>query len=153
VRLYRPAIIVLFLLAIVSPSPACADGDEGAAGYVRSVSGSVRLIRGGTPMPAHVGDPVLPGDTLESDAGGSVGVTFRDDCRISLGPRSRLDLRAFEFVPAKHHYGFVAWLGEGSMHYISGLIAKLAPGSASIQTPIGTIAVRGTDFLLRVAAP
>jgi hypothetical protein len=153
VRLYRPAIIALILLAIVSPSSARADGDEGATGYVRSVSGSVRLIRGGTPTIAHVGDPVLPGDTLESDADGSVGVTFRDDCRISLGPRSRFDLRGFEFAPAKRRYSFVAWLGKGSMHYISGLIAKLSPGSASIQTPTGTIAVRGTDFLLRVAAP
>ena len=62
-------------------------------------------------------------------------------------------LRAFEFAPAKRRYSFVAWLGEGSLHYISGLIAKLSPGSASIQTPTGTIAVRGTDFLLRVAAP
>jgi hypothetical protein len=145
--------MLALLLAIVSPSPTRADGDEGAAGYVRSVSGSVRLIRGGTPIVVHVGDAVLPGDTLESDPGGAVGVTFRDDCRISLGPRSRLDLRAFEFSPAKRRYGFIVRLGEGSMHYISGLIAKLAPGSASIQTPTGTIAVRGTDFLLRVAAP
>jgi hypothetical protein len=153
VRLCHPAIVVLLVLAIFSPAPARADSDDGPAGYVRSVTGSVRLIRAGIPIVTHVGDPVLPGDTVESGDDGAVGVTFRDDCRISLGPRSRLDLRTFEFVPSKRRYGFIVLLTQGSLHYISGLIAKLAPTSASIETPVGTIAVRGTSFLLRVAAP
>ncbi|MDB5409596.1 MAG: hypothetical protein JWL84_4508 [Rhodospirillales bacterium] len=152
-HLFASAIILGLALAILSPSPVRADSEDGAAGYVRLAHGNVRLLRDGVAISADVGDPVLPGDTIESGDDGSIGVTFRDDCRISLGPRSRLDLRAFEFAPASRRYSFVARLTEGSLHYISGLIAKLAPGRASIETPVGTIAVRGTRFLVRVAAP
>jgi hypothetical protein len=151
VRHCNSTIVVLLTLAIFWPATARAEGDEGPAGYVRTVKGEVRLIRSGVPMVAHVGDQVLQGDTVESGDDGAIGVTFRDDCRISLGPRSRLDLSAFEFVPAQRRYSFIVRLTQGSLQYISGIIAKLAPASASIQTPVGTIAVRGTSFLVRVA--
>jgi hypothetical protein len=44
-------------------------------------------------------------------------------------------------------------MAQGTLQYISGLIAKLAPAAISIETPTGTIAVRGTRFLLRVEGP
>lgn len=39
---------------------------------------------------------------------------------------------------------------RGSILYISGTIAKLAPDAAKVETPRGTIAVRGTRFLVRI---
>jgi hypothetical protein len=38
----------------------------------------------------------------------------------------------------------------GTMQYLSGLTAKLSPGSMEVDTPTATIGVRGTRFLARV---
>jgi len=34
--------------------------------------------------------------------------------------------------------------------FVSGLIAKLSPSSVALQTPVGTLGVRGTRFLVDV---
>ena len=36
------------------------------------------------------------------------------------------------------------------MNYVSGVIAKLQPDAVTLNTPTGTIGVRGTQFLVHV---
>jgi hypothetical protein len=92
---------------------------------------------------------VHEGDTLQTGWNGSLGVTFKDNTRISLGPSSRVTIPHFAFEPAADQYGFVLRLISGTMQYLSGLTAKLSPDSMKIETPTATVAVRGTRFLAR----
>jgi hypothetical protein len=39
---------------------------------------------------------------------------------------------------------------KGTLAYFSGLISKLAPESAHIETPTASIGIRGTKFVARV---
>ena len=145
------AILLTITLTIGLGGAALADGpDDATIAFVKTVSGSATLVRGGATEPIRVGAPLREKDRLETGADGSVGVTFRDNTRIALGPKSRIDLERFVFKPADKQYGFVLKLLRGTLEYISGLTAKLAPEAMSIETPTATIGVRGTRLLARV---
>lgn len=128
---------------------ASAGAQDAAIGHVKSVEGIVTVTHGQVTWEAGLGAPVYEGDTLRTFWNGAVGVTFRDDTRVSLGPSSRVTIPKFVFSPSKQEYGFVLRLIAGSMQYLSGLTAKLSPDSMKIETPTATIGVRGTHFLAR----
>lgn len=79
-----------------------------------------------------------------------VGLTFKDGSRISIGPNSRVQFTQFEFSPAEGKLAFLIDFFRGTMHYISGVIAKLSPDAVKVRTPVATVAVRGTRFLAKV---
>jgi hypothetical protein len=146
--------LAVAVLLVLPPRAAAGADDTGEpAGHVRTTTGTVQLVRAGVTMAARVGDPVLANDVIETGADGAIGITFRDDCRISLGPQSHVHLNAYEFAPAVRGYAFALRFTQGTLQYISGLIAKLAPAAVLIETPNGSIAVRGTRLVARIAPP
>ncbi len=54
-------------------------------------------------------------------------------------------------MPAEGKLGLTARILRGTMAYVSGLIGRLAPESATFVTPVATIGVRGTHFAVKVA--
>jgi hypothetical protein len=122
---------------------------DSVIGFVKSVDGYATVTHGQTTYDAEPGVALHEGDTLQTFWNSALGVTFKDNTRISLGPLSRVTIAAFEFAPAEEHYGFALRLLAGTMQYISGVIAKLSPDAMKIETPTATIAVRGTRFLAR----
>jgi hypothetical protein len=141
--------LLLLMLAVVRSAAALADTDT--IGYVKTLAGTATITPAGdsAARPASIAMPVHEQDLVETGPNGQIGITFRDDTRIALGPSSRLDLARFVFRPAEKEYGFVLRLGYGTLQYLSGLTAKLAPDAMSIETPGSTIAVRGTRLLIR----
>ena len=147
------AVGLMLALCVVAPAAAgAAETDPDAIGFVKTATGGATLLRNGTADPARPGLAVHVADILETGPAGSIGVTFKDDTRIALGPRSRVTIPSFRFAPADHQYGFVIRLLSGTLEYLSGLTAKLAPADMSIQTPTATIGVRGTRLLVRAGA-
>lgn len=124
--------------------------DEPVIGYVKTVSGTAYLTSGGAREEAAPGDALHRADVLETAGDGTIGATFKDDSQISLGPASKVELTDFRFAPATQEYGFTAKVVSGTAFVASGLIAKLSPGAAKVETPSGTIGVRGTRFAVRV---
>ena len=119
-------------------------------GYVKTTEGTVTIVSAGQASPARPGRAVLARDTLITGDDSSVGVTFRDQSRASLGENSELELKTFEFEPVQQKYSFITRMVRGTLFYVSGLISKLSPGSASVETPVATIGIRDTRFLLSV---
>ena len=143
-RLATLAVVATLLL-----SYAVVDAAE-VAGRVKTTAGTATLISGGTKTPAKVGAAVQMGDVVETGADGSVGITFRDASRVSVGPNSKMVIDQFVFSPKTDDYGLVTRLQEGTLFYVSGLIAKVAPQKTSVATPDGTIGIRGTRLLVSV---
>ena len=142
--------IAFFAFGASAPSPVQA---EDAIGVVKSAKGNARVSRKGRGIPLAVGDPVFRQDTLITGPDSSLGVTFRDRSRMSLGPDSRLSLTSFEFEPTENKLSFVSRMAHGTLHFITGVIAKLSSDAVSVETPVATIAVRGTNFAIRVPKP
>ena len=77
-------------------------------------------------------------------------MTLKDNTRLSLGPSSRLTLEEFTFNPRKEEYSFISEMAKGTMVYLSGMMSKLSPESVSVKTPVATVGIRGTRFLIRI---
>jgi hypothetical protein len=122
---------------------------QDAIGFVKQVAGTAAIIRDGQRMPVSIAMAVQEHDQLETGRDGELGITFRDDTRISLGANTRLDVGRFVFKPAEKDYGIVFNILVGTMQYISGITAKIAPEAVSITTPKFVVAVRGTRLLIR----
>jgi hypothetical protein len=139
----------LFLLTCILLSSTPVHAADATIGFIKSLDGRATVTHEQQTADAALGTPVHEGDTLQTGWNGSLGVTFKDNTRISLGPSSRVTIPHFAFEPAADQYGFVLRLISGTMQYLSGLTAKLSPDSMKIETPTATVAVRGTRFLAR----
>jgi hypothetical protein len=148
-RLNASTVALGFAALLFAPFGAFA-GDD-AIGMVKASSGHAFIISGNAWRNAAVGALIRRHDRLETGVDGAVGVTFRDDTRLSLGPHSQLKLSTYQFQPRQRHFAFVATLMRGSMMYVSGLIAKRAPEAVAVVTPVGTIGVDGTRLLVDIA--
>ncbi|MBV9203589.1 MAG: FecR domain-containing protein [Alphaproteobacteria bacterium] len=137
--------------AIVCVAGLSARADEAPVGFVKTLAGTATVIHGAVSNAAALGMPVYDQDRLETGGDGELGVTFRDNTRISLGPDSRLELKRFVFKPEVEEYGLILRVAYGTLEYISGLTEKLAPNAMSIETPGFTVGARGTRLLVRAA--
>jgi len=149
-RLLRNAaagVVVMFACA------SQARAQEPIAGYVKIVSGAASVVRAGQEQPLVLGFGVLPGDSLKTGADGRVGVTLKDDTRLSLGPNTEIAVASFAYAPTDGQLGFVMRVVRGAVAYISGRIAKLSPESIKIETPTSILGVRGTHLLIAAGQP
>lgn len=151
----RSSIVALALAAVAATAtPAFAGGQQpepAAAGRIKIASGSVFIVRAGATLPAQAGQPVFEADTLRTGADGRLGVTLKDDTRLSLGPSSEIRLDRFAYAPAEGRLGVVLNVVRGVAAYVSGRIAKLAPDSVRLETPAAIVGVRGTTVVIRAS--
>lgn len=140
-----------WILAVAAAALAFA-AQANDVGQIKSVHGAVHLEREGRHIEAQPGMAVRQSDTLVTGADGAVGVTFIDESRVSLGPRSVLAIERYRFDTTTHEGEFDASLKKGSMATVSGRMVKQSPGSMRVRTPASVMGVRGTHFLVRVDA-
>ena len=117
---------------------------------VEKVTGTATVVRQGRTISAKIGLDIYQYDTLRTGPDGSMGVIFNDDTSLSLGPESMLVIDEFVFAPRQGRYSIALRMVKGTLAYFSGLISKLAPESAHIETPTSSIGIRGTKFVARV---
>jgi hypothetical protein len=148
------AVLGLLLGVVWLALPSHAARAQGApAGRVKTLAGQAwRTDPAGQRSALEVGSAVASGDTLETGPDGSVGITFRDETRLSLGPASHVTIDAFLFEPERDELSFAAHIARGTLLYVSGVIARLAPERVEVTTPDGTVGVRGTTFVVRAGA-
>jgi hypothetical protein len=146
----RTTLLASVALALACAAAPAAAQEAGPIGYVMKVSGEASVTSDGRAFPAVVGTPVMQGSTLRTGAAGTLGVTLKDNTVMSFGPNSELRVDEFLFAPARNELKLTANITRGTMNFISGVIAKLKPEAVQVQTPTGTIGVRGTHFLVKV---
>jgi hypothetical protein len=117
---------------------------------VKITSGPAFIDANGQRSAAAVGSSVFMGNRLTTGTGGVMGVTFRDETVMSIGPDTQLVIDQYVFAPGQGQVGLLASLARGTLNYVSGQIAKLRPESVNVRTPTGMIGVRGTQFVVRV---
>lgn len=148
-KIQRIVVALAAWTALLATGQVLASGEP--IGYVKTVSGDVTVMGAGEPVHAILGSPLEVGSTLKTAANGSVGFTLRDNTLISLGPNTEFTVRDFAFEPGEGKLSLIARLTRGTLNYVSGVIAKLRPEAVSVETPTGTLSVRGTQFVAKVA--
>jgi hypothetical protein len=139
--------VLTVILAAATPALA---QPPSPAGHVKIASGSAFIVRHNATVPARPGQVVFASDTLRTGVDGTVGVTLKDDTRLSLGPSSEVRLERYAYAPGEGGVGMVLKFIRGVAAYVSGRIAKLAPDSIRLETPAAIVGVRGTTVAIRI---
>lgn len=139
----------IFLCALAFAASAAAN----EIGQVKVAKGAVQVERSGKRVAATVGMPVHATDVLVTGADGSVGVTFSDNSLVSVGPNSVFAIDKYRFDSTTHAGEFEGSLRKGKLAAVSGKMVKQSPESMRIRTPSSVMAVRGTEFVVRVDEP
>jgi hypothetical protein len=120
------------------------------AGHIKTSSGAAYIVRNNATVLARPGAAVFETDSLRTGADGTVGITLKDDTRLSLGPESEVRLERYLYAPGQGGFAMVLRFARGVAAYVSGRMAKLAPDSIRLETPSAIVGVRGTTVAIRV---
>jgi hypothetical protein len=140
--------LVIILIGLLAVRVAWAD--DGDIGSIKTLEGTVEVIREGSTVSPAAGARLFGRDTVKTGHDGSVGIILRDDTIVSLGPDSTLEMKEFRFDPHKKNFSLVCRMLRGTFIFISGMIAKLSPESVKIETPDGAVAIRGTRLAVQI---
>jgi len=139
---------IAVIAVLLAAAPVQAD-QQTAAGRVKVVTGQAFIVRGHDAIAAQPGQIVFESDSLRTGEDGTIGVTLKDDTRVSLGPSSELRVDRFSYGAADGSLALVLKVVRGVTAYVSGRIAKLAPDSIRLETPSAIVGVRGTSLVIR----
>jgi hypothetical protein len=141
------AILACSFVVFLAP-PAAAE--DGRIGTIKTLRGAAQVIAAAGVVAATIGGAVHQNDTLETGTDGAIGVTFIDNTTLSMGATSRITLTKVVFNPDQGDFAFASNIVKGTFMFVSGSIAKLAPQTVQVTTPVSTIGVRGTRFLIKI---
>jgi len=95
-------------------------------------------------------DDVYHNELIETKAESATQLVFQDDTTVTLGPNSKLVLDRFVFDPNQSKGSFIMTATQGVFRFASG---KLSSKSYKINTPAGTLGIRGTEFTVAINDP
>lgn len=151
------AIVSSALLALSISWTAAADQETASVDidvekYIGSDVGDVARSRGqfaalqsGVARSLYEGGDVKFLDTIITGADTRAEIEFVDDSYLMIGDNSSLTIDEMVFEPGIRSKGVIT-LTEGVFRMISGKVNKVVGGSLTINSPVATIGVRGTDF-------
>ena len=139
--------ITMALFWVAAATVACA-ADEPVIASIKTVQGNCSVRRGAQTLPATEGMHLQLGDVLVTSTDGGLAFIMRDGTRVSLGPQTELTVDQFAYDPSHGKFALLLKLGSGILAYVSGKIATFSPESVRVQTPVATIGVRGTKFVV-----
>lgn len=137
----RYILAILFFVASLNAS---------SIGIVKSVKGSVIAKSAGNTVRLKNGNMLDSGMVLMTKHNSSATIIFNDNSSLVLGSNSLLNLEKFVFKPLEKEYGFELFLKKGTISFESGKIGDLSPEDFILKTPEGTVAIRGTKFIVEV---
>ena len=119
-----------------------------AVAFIKNVRGETVVKRENAILPAEKGEQLLRRDVIQTGASGTLGVSFNDGTRVSVGPKSVLVIDDYLFQPSEKVFRFDLTLQKGTAVFESGKIGKLAPEKVNFRVPQGVIGIRGTKFVV-----
>jgi hypothetical protein len=119
-------------------------------GRVKRAKGPAMIERAGEQIEAKAGLVLEQSDVLVTGEKGRIAVTFLDNSRFSVGPRSRISLERFQFDTTSHDGIFETRIEAGSLAIVSGDIAKRTEDAMKVRTPTTILGMRGTRLIVEV---
>lgn len=119
--------------------------DTQQIGEVTEVTGVAKVIRtDGSVEPVMLGTEIYEGDIVETEGAGAVNIGFIDDSSFAVSENARVAIDEFVFDPSSEAGAQDFSVLRGVFMYTSGLIGRENPDSVEIDTPVGSIGIRGT---------
>lgn len=120
---------------------------DAAIGRVSELSGDVSVMRSdGTRVILQSGDSVFQGDILETESGAGIGIVLADGAALSMGEDARMVLDEMVYDPGTQAGSIALSVMKGIFTIVSGEVSKTDPDAMTINTPVATIGIRGTQI-------
>lgn len=132
--------VILFLSILASVAHA------GPAGRVVWVKGTLTASGAGGTRSLARAAIFNEGDTLITDSSSQAQVVFADNSLMTFREGTRFRVDQEKVTPSGGTS--IATLAEGGFRTITGSIASKTPDNYKIKTPVATIGVRGTEFIV-----
>ncbi|OJX74789.1 cadherin-like domain-containing protein [Magnetospirillum sp. 64-120] len=116
-------------------------------GKVSAIQGDAWIVRGGQKIAATAEAPLIKGDSVESADGSQISLVFADRSTFVLKDKGLIGLDDFTYDPATKTGSESILVAQGGFSFVSGDIAKSAPGAAKVATPAMSIGIRGTTVV------
>ncbi len=146
------AFVALTLSWSASADPQTASVDVDVEKYIGTDVGDVARSRGqfaalqsGVARSLFEGGDIKFLDTIITGADTRAEIEFVDDTYLMIGDNSRLTIDEMVFEPGIRSKGVIT-LTQGVFRMVSGKINKVTGGELTINSPVATIGIRGTDF-------
>lgn len=121
---------------------------EGIATVTDVVNEGYRTPPGHEEQAARRADELVQNEALRTDEASKIAVTFVDGSELSVEAGSELVLSDYVFDEQTTASSGVIQLDNGLFHYNSN---GKDDSKIALQTPVATIGIRGTEFLVTVA--
>jgi hypothetical protein len=94
------------------------------------------------PRTMVLGDAVIHNEKINTNGKGLLQILLADGTSFTVGPNSSMVIDSFVYDPAANTAKVVATLGKGVFRFIGGRTSK-SPDGAVLNTPVGTVGIRG----------
>ncbi len=122
--------------------------DASPVGSVQEVSGEATVTRlDGSVEVIISGTPIFQGDVVETSGEGAVNIVFIDETSFAVSEDARLAIDEYVFDPATQSGSTNFSVLKGVFVFTSGLIGRDDPDDVEIDTPVGSIGIRGTIIM------
>ncbi len=141
-RRFRPTTTGL-ALALAASVALPASNAGAAVGVAAAVNQSAEGVRpGGTPTVITIGKDVIANERIDTSDIGLVQVLLNDGTTFTVGPGTSLVIDRFVYDPDRGTAEVAATITKGAFRMIGGLASKRR-GGATVNTPSGSIGIRG----------
>jgi len=144
----RPVPIVALLLALLGALPAHAQSSAVVARASGVTGNAVLLSPGLAPLALTPGYILNPGDQIDTRGGGRVVIDLSDGSMVVVSPESLVTLKDYRAASTlRELFGITLGMVRVKINHFAG-----KPNPYRMNSPTASIAVRGTEFTIEVAA-
>ena len=119
--------------------------DVSAIGQISEMIGHVMVTRAdGSEIMAEPGLVIHQVDVIETSGDGAANIVFADNTSFAISEDAKLSVDEFVYNSSEQEGSSFFSMLKGAFVYTSGIIGKDDPGNVNIETPAGSIGIRGT---------
>ncbi len=121
--------------------------DASPIGAIEEMSGHGTITRAdGSTSDLSIGTAIYEGDIIQTSADGAAQITFVDESTFAVSENAKVALDRFQFDDGSDSGATDFSVLRGVFMYTSGLIGRDDPDDVHINTPQGSIGIRGTTI-------
>lgn len=140
-----PQLVNSFAHGLQYAEAANGTSDASPIGVIKEVSGKATVTRtDGSEETITLGTAIYEGDVIETEGDGAVNIIFIDETEFAVSENARLAIDEYVFDPATQEGTTNFSVLSGVFAFTSGLIGRDDPDDVEIETPVGSIGIRGT---------
>lgn len=145
-KVLTPALVKSFIQASTDfAEDKTAMNDTTPVGQVDEVNGHATVTHAnGSHETISKGTPIYEGDVVETDEKGAVNIKFADESSFAVSNNAKMAIDEFVFDTASNNGENKFSMLRGLFVYTSGLVGREDPDDVQINTPVGSIGIRGT---------